>query len=104
PDLQQAQSMLEASKADVIAARAAFFPALNISAYSAFNSFNPNMWLGAASLGYQFMGGLTAPIFQRNQIRSQFKINSAAQEIAFWEFQKAALNAYREVSTVLSEI
>ncbi len=104
PDLQQVQSELMASKADVAAARAAFFPALNISAYTAFHSFNPGLWLGAASLGYQFLGGLTAPIFQRNQIRGHFNIATAAQETVFFEYQKTALNAYREVITLLQEI
>ncbi len=104
PDLQQAQLELMASKADVAAARAAFFPALNISAYTAFHSFKPDLWLGAASMGYQFLGGLAAPIFQRNQIRGQFNIATAAQETAFFAYQKTALNAYSEVTTLLQEI
>jgi len=104
PDLQQAQMELAATRADVRAARAAFFPSLNISAYTAFNAFKPNLLFSAGSLGYQFLGGLTAPVFQKNQIRGQFRIANATQEEAFYQYQKAVLNAYHEVGTLLLEI
>jgi len=97
PDIRQAYQELEAAKADALAARAAFFPSLNISTYAAFNSFKGNLLFTGTSLGYQILGGLTAPVFQKHQIKSQFRIANANQEQAFWTYEKTALNAYREV-------
>lgn len=102
PDIRQAYKELEAAKADALAARAAFFPTLNISAYTAFNSFKGNLLFAGTSLGYQLFSGLTAPIFQKHQIKSQFKIANANQEQAFLTYEKAALNAYREVQNNLN--
>ncbi|GAA4466646.1 TolC family protein [Nemorincola caseinilytica] len=97
PDVRQAHAELEATKADANAARAAFFPSLTISAYAAYNAFSGNMLFAASSLGYQLFGGLTAPIFQRHQLRAQFAIANAKQQEAFYAYEKATLNAYREV-------
>lgn len=104
PDVLQAKSELEASNADVAAARAAFFPTINLSAYSAFNAFKGNLLFASGSLGYQLLGGITAPVFQKHQLRSQFRVAGATQEQAFFNYQKAALNAYREVADHLSAI
>jgi len=104
PDVLQAQSELAATHADLLAARAAFFPNLNLSAYTAFNAFKSNLLFAAGSLGSQVAGGLTAPIFQQHQLRAQFKINTAAQEEAFQAFRKTVFQAYREVLNNLSAL
>jgi multidrug efflux system outer membrane protein len=104
PDLLQAQAELLAAKADLKAARAAFFPSLNISAYTAFNAFSGSFLFSGSSLAYQVLGGLTAPVFQKRQLKSQFNIADAQQHEAFYHFQKTALNAYREVNNLLQSI
>lgn len=104
PDLLQAESELAATKADALAARAAFFPSLNIGAYTAFNAFNGNLLFSAGSIGYQLAGGLTAPLFQKNKIRGQYNIANAKQEQAFYNYQQKTLNAYREVANSISLI
>lgn len=104
PDVQEAHAEMEATKANVGAARAAFFPTINISAYTAFNAFKGNLLFSGTSLGYQVLGGLTAPIFQQHQLKSQFRIANANQEQAFYNYEKTALNAYREVVTNLNAI
>lgn len=104
PDIRRALLELQATKADVLAARAAFFPTLNISGYAALNAFSGELLFNPASFAWQLFGGLTAPIFNKNQIRSDFKIATAEQEIAFLELQKSAMNAYREVNLVLNKI
>ncbi|MCC6187376.1 MAG: TolC family protein, partial [Chitinophagaceae bacterium] len=104
PDVLAAQSELKAAKADVGAARAAFFPSLNIAGYAAFNAFNGNLLFSAGSLGYQLFGGVMAPIFQKRQIRTQYNMANASQEQAFFQYQKTVLNAYQEVSNSISAI
>lgn len=104
PDIQQAFLELEATHADAKAARAAFFPTVNISAYGAFNAFSGEMLFNTSSFAWQLFGGLTAPIFNKKQIKNDFKIAKANQEIAFYEFQKVAQGAYLEVNTLLKQL
>lgn len=104
PDVREANVELEATKANVDAARAAFFPAVNISAYTMFNSFKGNLLFSGTSLGYQLLGGLTAPIFQQNQLKSHFRIATANQLQAYYNYEKTALNAYREVINSMSAL
>ena len=104
PDVQEAFNELNATRADIAAARAAFLPSLNLSAYSAYNSFNGNLLFTASSLGYQLLGGLTAPVFQKRQLKTQFGVASARQEQAFYQYQKTVLNAYRDVVTNISAL
>lgn len=104
PDIQASFRELEASRADAKAARAAFFPSLGVSAYGGYHSFNAQHLFNPTSLVFQLLGNATTPLFQRHQIRSQFKIATAAQEIAFREYEKSVLTAFHEVRTLLAYI
>lgn len=102
PDVLTAFRELEASLADSRAARAAFFPTVALSAYGGYNSFNAGYFFNPTSAVFQLLGNIVAPVFQRHEIRANFKIATASQEMAFLEYQKSVLNAYQEVKTVLS--
>lgn len=104
PDVMRAEAEFAASQADVAAARAAFFPTLDLTGYLAYTSFNPDLWVTPASLGFQFLGGLTAPIFQRGKIRGEYAIANAQQEAAFHSYRGTVLDAYSEVLTLMQGI
>ena len=104
PDIQMSWRELSATHADAQAARSAFFPSLSLSAYGAFNSFNSSYLFNPTSMGFQLLGNIVAPIFQKHQIRGQFKIANASQEMAFMEYQKTVVAAFTEVKTVLSSL
>jgi multidrug efflux system outer membrane protein len=104
PDVQEAALQLNAAHADAKAARAAFFPNITLSAYTAFNAFNPNLVFSLSSIGAQMLGGLTAPIFQGHQIRGRFAIAHAEQEQAFQQYRDRALTAYNEVVDELRKL
>lgn len=101
PDIKMAYSELEASHADAQAARAAFFPTISLSAYGAFNAFNTSQLFNPTSLVYQLLGNMVAPVFQQNQLKSQFKVASAQQEIAFLQYQQEVVEAFQEVKTLI---
>ncbi len=101
PDIKEAELELAASRADVLAARAAFFPELTLSAYGALHSFNGSLLFSASSMAGQILGGLVAPVFRRHELKSRFHIATAEQEQAFFRYQAKALNAYREVNNEL---
>lgn len=104
PDVVASYFTLEASKADAKAARKAFFPTLKIDAFGALNSLSPASFFSPSSLAGQLLGGLTAPLFNRGQLRNQFYIASRQQEVAFFEYQKSILTAFNELSTLLYQM
>ena len=98
PDVRSAEMGLIASKADVIAAKAAFYPSLVLGASGGFNAFDVGKWFHSpASLVYDLAAGITAPIFRRNEIRSMWNEAKASQRIALSQYHETALNAYTEV-------
>lgn len=104
PDIRMSYHELAASHADAKAARAAFFPSLTIGTFAGFNAFNAAKIFNPTSIAYQLLGGLTAPVFQKRQLKSGFKIATAEQEIAFLNYQKTVNSAFQEVRTLLSYI
>jgi multidrug efflux system outer membrane protein len=104
PDIQQAEQELEAAKADVSAARAAFYPSLILSPAIGFNSFKPNLLFNGGSLAYGVLGGLTAPIFNQNQLNAGHQIANAQNKEAVYNYQKTLLASFSEVVTSLKSI
>lgn len=104
PDITRAYSELEASHADAKAARAAFFPTISLSGYGAFNAFNSAFFFNPGSIVFQLLGNMVAPVFQQHQLKAQFRIANAQQEIAFLDYQKTIVDAYQEVKTLLNYI
>lgn len=105
PDIRQAEQELKASNFDVKAARAAFFPNINIAAAIGFQSFNAAyLFNGPSSIGNSAVGGLVAPLVNRNALKNQFKTAKSRQITAMYNYQKTILNAYVEVVNELSNI
>lgn len=102
PDLRQAEYDLMASKADVKAAKAAFYPNLNITGMLGLQGYKA--FLLPQSLAYMAAGGLIAPLLNRNAIKAEFKSANAAQQEALFNYQKVILNGYIEVYNELAKI
>ncbi len=104
PDIVQAELELRASEADVNAARAAFLPSFNISALAGYNAYSTAMFFNPASLVYGFVGGLSAPVFNRNQIKASYDQAVAEHKGAYLQYGKTVMNAVFEVCTGVDEI
>lgn len=105
PDVRAAEQQIEASKFDLQAAKAAFYPNFNITAALGFQAFNPEfLFTSPASLAYSLMGTLVAPIINMKSLEAQFNTAQANQLSAMYNYQKAILNAYVEVANQLSNI
>lgn len=105
PDIREAEFQVEASKFDLKAAKAAFFPNFNITANVGFQAFNPEfLFQSPASIAYSFMGSIVAPIINMNALKAQFNTAKANQLTAMYNYQKTILNAYVEVANELSNI
>lgn len=105
PDVQRAELELAATKADVKAARAAFLPGLTITPYAGFNAFKAGLlFQSPASIAWGAVGNLTAPIFNKKQIKAQYNISTANAWTAFYDYQQAIVNGYQEVASALNKV
>jgi multidrug efflux system outer membrane protein len=104
PDIQQAELALAATRADVNAARKAFFPSLTLTPYAGYNAFKGPLLFSPGSLTYGLLGGLTGPIFNQYQLKSRFAVANADQAAAFYNYQKSIVQGYQEVHTLTQQI
>lgn len=104
PDIRQAELELEATRADIAAARAEFFPSLNLSLYTGFNAFKPGLLFNPGSIVYGAAAGLAAPLLNGRQIREGYAIAGASGIAAAYRYQQSLLSCYAEVVTNLQSI
>lgn len=104
PDVASAQMELLASKADVKAAEAGFYPTLNITGSLGYQGFRTDLLFRPESIAYNILGGLTAPLLNRSAIRANFNRANAAQVEAMYRYQKAILDGYAEVNTEMARV
>ncbi|MEM0517520.1 efflux transporter outer membrane subunit [Aequorivita flava] len=82
-------------------ARAGFYPSLTLSATGGLQNIEIDNLFNANSLFATIIGGLTQPIFNKRQIRTQYEVSQAKQEQAYLDFRYAIINASKEVSDAL---
>jgi NodT family efflux transporter outer membrane factor (OMF) lipoprotein len=105
PDIRQAERRLQATRCDIKAAKASFFPNINLSALVGLQSFRADyLFLFPASVGSSVLSGLMSPVFNRNAIRQQYNLSKANDIAALNEYRKTTLNAFLEVSSELSNL
>jgi len=102
PDVAQAEFVLQASNANIGAARAAFFPKISLTG---------SLGLASNDLSRLFKGGPTAwsfapqilePLFDAGRNESNLKLAQVNREIAQAQYEKAIQSAFKEVSDALS--
>lgn len=101
PDVAEAYFELLATNADAKAARAAFFPTVNLGAYGGLNSFSFPTFFDSQSFAWQLLGGISAPIFNKGQIKQDFFVANKKQQISFLNYQNTITIAYNELSALL---
>ena len=104
PDIRAAELELFATKCDVKVAQAEFYPSFTISGGLGFRAFKPEYFTAPESMFFNFLGDLALPLINRSAIKAEFNKAKAYQIQALYEYQKAVLNGYVEVSNQLSNI
>ena len=105
PDIKQAELELQAAKLDVKVARAEFYPSLGINASIGYQAFNAKyLFKPIESLAFSLAGELMAPLINRTAIQAEFNKANAYQLQALYDYQRALLGGYYEVSNELSNI
>jgi outer membrane protein, multidrug efflux system len=82
-------------------ARSNFYPSLSISASAGLESINFDDWFSTSSLFSNVIGNLAQPLFNKRSIRTKYEVAKAQQAEARYNFQKAMLQAGKEVSDAL---
>jgi outer membrane protein, multidrug efflux system len=101
PDVRQAEAQLASSNFSVEAARAAFFPQIQLTAQTGVQSaalaslFGPGAWF------YTLTAGLTQPLFDGFLLESQLKQAKGLQLQFLQAYRKAVLSAFMDVENAL---
>lgn len=96
---------LVAANAEVGVAQASMYPSLNITASGGVNAFKASDWFTLpASLFGTVAGGITQPLFQRGQLKTNLQVAKIQREEAVIRFRQVALDAIGEVSNSLVKL
>lgn len=105
PDVKAAELAVMAANARVGATQANMYPSLNITASGGINAFKASNWFNIpGSLFGTVAGGLTQPIFQRRQLKTQFEIAKVEKDKSVIEFKRSVVNAVTEVTDALVKL
>ncbi|NCW44935.1 MAG: TolC family protein, partial [Gemmatimonadaceae bacterium] len=105
PDIRQAETEVAASKFDLRAARAEFFPELNLGAGLGARAFAAKyLFKFPESMMYGLVSEVAAPLLNRTAQQAEFGRASAYQRKALIEYRRAILAGVSEVSDVASAI
>jgi multidrug efflux system outer membrane protein len=103
PDIRQAEAQLIAANAQIGVAKADYFPQINLTANSGFQSSAlSSLFTGPAGL-WNFGGSLAQPIFAGGRIRSNVRFSEARQQEAALVYQQTIQQAFLGVSDALVE-
>jgi multidrug efflux system outer membrane protein len=103
PDVLQAEQLLVAANADIGVAKARFFPRISLTGFLGGVSGDLVNLMGQGGLWSSTLG-LFQPIFQGGRLQRDLEAAQARFDAALADYQKAALNGYREVANALITI
>ncbi|SNR83928.1 outer membrane protein, multidrug efflux system [Methylobacillus rhizosphaerae] len=102
PDIRAAEHRLKAANANIGAARAAFFPRIQLTTnIGLVNEHLSGLFSGASDKAWSFTPQLTLPIFNHGRNRASLDLATVRKEITIAEYEKAIQTAFSEVSDVL---
>lgn len=101
PDVRSAEMELVTANAQVGVAQASMYPALTLTASGGLNSYKAARWFDINSLTGTVLGGITQPVFQRRQLKTQLEVARIQRDQAEFRFRQQALTAIGEVSNAL---
>jgi multidrug efflux system outer membrane protein len=101
PDIQQAEARLIAANARIGVAKAQFFPNISLTSLGGSASSQLNSIFAGKNAYWYAAASLSQPIFDGGRIRNNYHLSQAAQQEMLYEYQKAVLNALRDVCNSL---
>lgn len=102
PDILAAEERLRAARANIGAARAAFFPSITLTARSGYSSTELDDLFSQDGNTWSFGPSLTVPLFDLGRRRANVTIAEAREHAAVAEYELAIQTAFREVADGLA--
>jgi NodT family efflux transporter outer membrane factor (OMF) lipoprotein len=105
PDIRSRELDLTIANANVGITQASMYPSLTITAAGGLNSFKASNWFNIpASLFGAVAGGISQPLLQHKQLKTQFEIAKVEREKTVIQFRQSVLLAIGEVSDALAKL
>lgn len=105
PDVKARELQLKADNARVGMSQAAMYPSLTINLTAGLNSFTAGNWFNIpGALFGTFFGGITQPLFNRRQLKTQFELAKVQRERSIIEFERSVKNGVMEVSNAMVKV
>jgi outer membrane protein, multidrug efflux system len=104
PDVVQAEQSLVSSNADVGAAKALFYPTISLTGSAGSISHDLSDFMRPDAIVWSLAAGIFQPIYNGGRIKQNYEASKARFDQALAAYQRAALNAYREVADSLVTI
>lgn len=104
PDVLQAEAQLRSANADIIAARGAFFPSIQLTAAGGYESVAMADLFRPDSMLFSLAGSLVQPIFKGGLLTGQLDFAKARQEELLQNYRKAVLSAFADTENALAAV
>ncbi|MDT8406637.1 MAG: efflux transporter outer membrane subunit [Methylococcales bacterium] len=104
PDLTAARLRTEAAAEEIKVARTAFYPDVNLIAFTGLHSVSlTDILLQGSSLAYSVGPSIEFPIFEGGRLRANLSYQHAAYDVAVETYNASLLRAVQEVADALSQ-
>ena len=103
PDVMAAERSLQATYANIGAARAAFFPSISLTANVGTASTELSGLFAGGNLLWSFVPQIRLPIFDGGRNQANLEVAEANQRIALAQYEKVIQTAFREAADALAE-
>ncbi|MGB6103278.1 MAG: efflux transporter outer membrane subunit [Pusillimonas sp.] len=104
PDIVAARLRAEAGASDVSAAKAEFYPNVNLSAFAGFMSLGLSNLLEGRSQTYGVGPAITLPLFHGGALNAQLDARQAERDLAIANYNQTLLAAVQEVADATTAI
>ncbi|HCT5597418.1 multidrug resistance outer membrane protein MdtQ [Klebsiella oxytoca] len=104
PDLQVAHWYIEASLSEIDAAKAAFYPDINLMAFLQQDALHLSDLFRHSAQQMGVTAGLTLPIFDSGRLNANLDIASAQNGLSIAKYNKAVVDAVNQVAKTVSQV
>ncbi len=104
PDVQTAEAQLASAHADIINARAQFFPSISLTGSGGYHSTQLANLFKPDSMLWSLGGSLAAPIFEGGLLRGQLDFQKARYDELLQDYRKAVVASFSDVEDALAAV
>ena len=104
PDLQEAHWYIEASLSQIDAAKAAFYPDVNLMAFLQQDALHLSDLFRSSAQQMGVTAGFTLPIFDSGRLNANLDIAQAQSNLSVANYNKAVVDAVNQVARTASEV